>query len=129
MAKISKWCIRMDVVQEHIHTLPNGEPTQGSLAKPTKSNMARPHSHLYEHETKVHESGISDEAPGHTHETIMGDTSGPKSPAKKESFGPRNDSAAFRVGREWLVNNDNGVVIGRGMTAQEAENAAKKARG
>jgi len=81
------------------------------------------HSHLYEHEGKTHESGISPEEPGHTHETILGDTSGPRS-ASKENFGPRNDTA-FRIGSEWVVRNDSNVIIATGSTQDEAERKAR----
>lgn len=118
--------IRRDASLDHIHSLPDGKKTDGMIAKPTASNMMSPHTHLYQHEGKTHETGLaSDSDPGHTHESIIGETSGRLNMPAQESFGPRNDSA-LRIGREWVVRNDSGVVVARGATAKEAEDRAKK---
>jgi hypothetical protein len=87
--------------------------------------MVNPHSHLYEHEGKVHETGIATDHPGHTHESILGESSGSQGMPRKESFGPKNDSA-FRIGREWVVRNDSGMIIARGDSEEEAEFRAKR---
>jgi hypothetical protein len=121
--------LRRDASQDHVHSLPDGKKTQGPLAKPTASNMMHPHTHLYEHEGKIHETGLADDSdPGHTHETIIGESSGPQKMPAKESFGPRNDEA-FRIGREWVVRNDSGMIIARGETAAQAEERAKRLLG
>lgn len=75
---------RRDSTQDHSHKLPGGEgETQGMLAKPDSSSRAGLHSHLYVHETVTHETGVAYDEPGHTHETILGDTTGPKKIAEK----------------------------------------------
>lgn len=128
MGKYYSRVIRRDSSQDHVHSLPNGVMTQGALAKPAQSQMFGRHSHLYQHEGKTHETGIADDGPGHFHETVIGESSGPLKMPKKEDFGPRNDEA-FRIGREWVVRNDSGTVIARGETAAEAENRAKRLLG
>jgi hypothetical protein len=127
--KVYHRILRRDSSSDHVHSLPDGRKTQGAIAKPTASNMMFPHTHLYEHEGHIHESGMaSDSDPGHTHETLLGETSGPQKMPAKENFGPRNDEA-FRIGREWVVRNDSGMVIARGDTAAQAEERAKKLLG
>lgn len=114
---------RDGLFEDHIHALPDGHKTLGRLLKPSQSAVNPVHTHLYEHEGKTHESGQAYDEPGHTHETIIGDTSGPQS-MTKESFGPRNDEA-FRIGMEWVVRNDSNVVIASASTKAEAERKAK----
>ena len=117
--------IRRDASEDHVHHTPDGKKTQGALAKPSQSLITNPHTHLYEHEGKVHETGVaSDNEPGHVHETMMGETSGPIKMPANASFGPRNDTA-FRIGREWVVRNDAGYIVARGATCAEAEERAK----
>lgn len=120
-ARISR---RDGLLDDHIHSCPDGRETQGKLLKPSQSSQNPMHTHLYEHEGKVHETGPSYDEPGHDHETIVGDTSGPHKMPAKVSFGPRNDEA-FRIGREWVVRNDSDVIVARGITKAEAEQNAK----
>lgn len=111
--------VRRDSEQDHIHSLADGSETQGALGKPSQSTQFPQHSHLYQHEGDTLETGISFDEPGHTHETILGESSGPKSMPKKESFGPRNDSLQ-RIGREWQVRSPEGVVLSKGSSAEDA---------
>ena len=125
MSKVNMRISRRDgLFDEHVHSIPDGHLTQGKLLKPSQSSQNPMHTHLYEHEGKIHETGPSFDDPGHTHECLIGDTSGPQKMPAKESFGPRNDEA-FRIGREWVVRNDSDIIIARGTTKAEAEQAAK----
>lgn len=125
MSKVYTRITRRDgLLDDHVHACPDGKLTQGKLLKPSQSSQNPMHAHLYEHEGKIHETGIASDEPGHTHETILGDSSGPQKMPKQESFGPRNDEA-FRIGREWVVRNDSDVIIARGITKSEAEQNAK----
>ena len=117
--------MRRDAAEEHVHALPDGHKTLGSLLKPSQSELLPMHTHLYEHEGVTHETGVAPDEPGHTHESVLGDTSGPQKVPAQENFGVKNDSA-FRIGREWVVRNDSGIVIARGDTAAEAEERAKR---
>lgn len=113
---------RRDSDQDHIHGLENGQDTLGQLLKPSQSTQFPMHTHLYQHEGKTHETGSSQEGPGHTHEVMEEageETSGPKSPAAKTSFGPRNDSL-MRIGRYWHVRNENGVSLNVGDSPESA---------
>lgn len=118
--KISKSVIRKDSMQEHCHSLPNGQETQGMLTKPSHSLQFKMHSHLYENdEGETLETSITVEGPGHTHESEYGETSGPHEMPAKESFGPRNDSM-MRIGSEWHIRGVNGVTLSKGKTPEEA---------
>jgi hypothetical protein len=112
---------RKDSANNHVHTVPGGPDTQGALLKPSHSTQFPVHTHIYEHEGKVHETGVSPDEPGHTHElSTKGDyTGGPKPMPTKESFGPRNDSLT-RVGRNWELHTAEGVFKGVGSTPEEA---------
>ena len=123
MSKVNRRSIRKDSLQDHMHSLPDGKMTQGALTKPSQSSQFPTHTHLYQHEGKVHETGPSHEEPGHVHESIIGETSGPMPMKPKESFGPRNDSAEhtlLRIGSTWFVRNQQGVDLSCGKTAFEA---------
>ena len=122
MSKISKRTARRDGSTDHVHACPAGQLTQGALAKPAQSHMFGVHSHMYMHEGKWHETGIADDGPAHTHETLHGESSGPKPFPAKESFGPRNDSMERiqKRGSEFVLINEHGEILGKGKTAREA---------
>lgn len=125
MGKVYTRVMRRDSMQDHVHSLPDGRKTLGMLGKPNSHSQAGSHTHLYEHEGVTHETGVAFDEPGHVHESILGETSGPQKMPAKEEFGPKNDSA-FRIGREWVVRNDSGIVIARGDTEAEAKARAQK---
>lgn len=129
MSKTGMKMTRRDggILDDHIHNLPEGGKTGGKLGKPSQSTQFPIHTHLYEHEGKVHETGPAMDEPGHTHETMIDNgakTGGPLNPPAKTSFGPRNDSA-IRIGADWVVRNDSGEIIAKGSSALEAERKAK----
>jgi hypothetical protein len=121
---------RKDSANNHVHTVPGGPDTQGALLKPSHSTQFPVHTHIYEHEGKVHETGVSPDEPGHTHElSTKGDyTGGPKPMPTKESFGPRNDSLT-RVGRNWELHTAEGVFKGaRTRTMSSTTKLSRNAR-
>jgi hypothetical protein len=124
MGKVYVRSVKRDSMDDHIHSLPDGKETGGMLSKPSQSNRAGAHTHLYQHEGVTHETGVAFDDPGHEHECVLGETSGPRKMPAKENFGPRNDTA-LRIGREWVVRNDSGDVIARASTQSEAERKAK----
>lgn len=116
MSKFYKRSTRRDTMADHVHSLPDGRQTQGMLSKPAQSHVFGQHTHMYMHENKWHETGIAEDGPGHVHETIIGETSGPQNMPAKESFGPRNDGMdrIQKRGREFVLINWNGEILGRG---------------
>lgn len=117
--KTMKRTARKDSMSEHVHTIPDGGSTQGSLIKPSQSSSYPMHTHLYQCDGQTFETSRSMNEPGHTHDTIKGKTSGPKAMPTKESFGPRNDSLV-RIGGDWCVRNGEGVTIHKGRTPEDA---------
>jgi hypothetical protein len=122
MSKFYPRSMRRDSSSDHVHSLPDGRQTQGALAKPAQSHIFGRHSHMYEHEGKWHESGIADDGPGHVHESLLGETSGPMNMPAKEQFGPRNDGMdrIQKRGAHFVLINEQGMELGRGRTAMEA---------
>jgi hypothetical protein len=85
--------VRRDSLQQHVHTLPDGHETQGQTIKPSTSSQAGFHAHLYDHENFIYESSSEFDIPGHTHDTLMGTTSGPKPVGMKPIGSPQVEAA------------------------------------
>lgn len=81
MSKFMPRVYRRDASQDHTHAIPDGTATQGMLAKPSKDRYGW-HTHLYEVDGSVYETTPSHDEGDHSHETILGATSGPHAPGK-----------------------------------------------
>lgn len=66
---------RLDSLTDHVHALPNGKMTLGSLMKPAKDRFGW-HTHLYEMNGRTYETMPAHMEGDHTHETELGETSG-----------------------------------------------------
>lgn len=134
MSKVYRRTIRRDsILQDHVHSIPDGHKTQGALAKPAQSTQSGWHTHLYEHEGLIHETGPAFEGPAHTHETIIGASSGPQMVPPKpipsgEVVAQRVDGA-MRIGNTWVIRNEEGLVVAKGRTSYEAQMRYKKLAG
>lgn len=127
MGKFYPNVVRRDTTQNHAHALPDGHQTQGALFKPSKDRFGW-HTHLYEMEGHVYESGPEHDGAGHVHVTELGDTSGPMSVNRDpQEFVDRthNDEGVRedyiqRRGRDWFVLSESGNVLGKHSTKQQA---------
>lgn len=90
MSKFMPRVQRRDAAQDHIHALPDGTKTQGALSKPHK-DIFNCHTHLYEYDGCVYESGPAEEGGDHVHTTCLGDSSGPLSPHKEPGEAWKNE--------------------------------------
>ena len=84
---------RKDSLQDHSHSLPEGKVTSGMLLKPSQSLQFPMHSHLYSDDGITYETRMEMDMPGHTHDTIWGESSGPQVIAGK-TVHPVNVQAA-----------------------------------
>ncbi len=81
MAKHYRNSKRRDSTTDHSHSLPDGKLTGGLLMKPSPTQWGW-HTHLYEIDGQVCETTQAHDLPGHVHETVIGETSGPQ-PVRK----------------------------------------------
>lgn len=63
-------------INNHRHALPNGKMTGGMLLKPNKDQYEL-HTHLYDNDEMIHESGLMHDFGSHTHSSELGETSAP----------------------------------------------------
>lgn len=121
---------RKDALQDHVHALPNGKLTGGSLYKPMVNARAGLHTHLYEMDGKTYESSPAYEGADHVHNTELGESAGPqKAPTGPGPVMSRTDSAeqfVQRRGSEWFVVSSSGQPLSRHRTQSEAKAALGK---
>lgn len=119
MAQFKKAVRRADSFEDHVHKLPDGSMTGGSLHKPTKDQFDM-HSHLFECNEDTAETDPMHNFGDHTHMTAMGETSGPMKPQKMPGQPWEKMDSLRREGVEFVLRSATGHVIGRGRTAVQA---------
>lgn len=130
MSKFKTHAVRRDSAQakvDHIHSLPDGHLTESMLDKPSKDYYSL-HTHLYTFEGQTCETEPSMDGPGHTHESELGESSGPIQPQKAPGQPWRKDSLheAFqgrvqRRGDRWFAISYDGQVVGNHSRQDGAE--------
>lgn len=109
--------LRKDNSEDHVHSLPNGIQTGGMLMKPSSTRFGW-HSHLYQLDGVVYETGPAHNEAGHAHASELGETSGPMK-SRKDSA-ERKDSVQLR-GSTYCVVSVTGHVLGRHHRLEDAE--------
>jgi hypothetical protein len=119
MGQFKKAVARADSFEDHVHRMPNGELTGGSLHKPTKDQFDM-HSHLYEHKEGTAETEATHNFGDHTHITQHGETSGPMKPQKTPGQPWKKMDSLQREGRVFVLRSSTGHILGMGKTAFDA---------
>jgi hypothetical protein len=120
MSQFKKATRRADSFEEHVHRLPDGSLTGGSLHKPTKDQFDM-HSHLFEKDEDTAETGPMHNFGDHTHKLPGGgETSGPMKPQKMPGEPWKKMDSLQREGTDYVLRSVTGSVIGRGRTAVDA---------
>lgn len=127
MGKIKMQVHRKDSMEDHRHRLADGSYTGGALNKPN-ADRTFPHTHLYQHDGKTHETGLAASGGDHTHDSLFGETAGPVGMGPK--IGPeipRNDHMDFveREGSQWVVRSEGGKTLGKHPSKEAAVNQLK----
>jgi hypothetical protein len=119
MSQFKKASRRADSFEEHVHKLPDGSLTKGSLHKPTKDQFDM-HTHLYEFNEDIAETEPMHNFGDHTHMTKYGESSGPMKPQKMPGEPWKKMDSLQREGVDYVLRSETGHVIGKGKTAAEA---------
>jgi hypothetical protein len=126
--KIKKSIRRADAIEDHVHELPNGELTGGSLHKPSKDQFDM-HSHLYEHNEDTAETTAMHNFGDHTHsirwQGKIVETSGPKPVSKKPGQEWEKMDSLQREGSHWVVRSSTGNVLKRSAVKKDCEDYLK----
>jgi hypothetical protein len=120
MGKIHKRIHRADALQDHRHAMADGRFTGGMLLKPNR-DQAGWHTHLYQDERDTLETEEAQNDGDHTHETIMGDTTGPMA-LRTDALEPARDLKGYvqRRGHRWVAVSATGHVLATEDSAGEA---------
>lgn len=121
MSKSNLRAFRADSIENHVHALPDGKMTQGQILKPQiNEHLNGKHTHIYEHDGQVCESTPASIGPGHTHDTVIGITSGPM-PVRKDASDEVYQARVQRRGARYYAIARNGEVLGSSFRKDCAE--------
>lgn len=113
MSKIQKHIRRADSLEDHMHSIPDGDMTGGMLMKPSKDQFGM-HTHLYECEEDTAETGPAHDLPGHIHSLKEGqETSASVKMTKKPGDPWQKMDSLRREGTKYVLRSMTGAAIAR----------------